>query len=107
MGRQLSVHELRQQGYKVRVGHKRYQYTGIGPAGCSLVFRKDYEVSESVYGMAAIPWQPLPKGGLTVVEITTPEGETLTGVAECSVKDQFNRKIGLNIALGRALNGTK
>ena len=40
-------------------------------------------------------------GGKTVVEITTPEGEQLIGEAECSIKDQFNRKRGLQVAIGR------
>jgi hypothetical protein len=45
-------------------------------------------------------------GGYTKVELTTPDAKvTVTGEAECSAKDNFNRKIGNSIALGRALEG--
>lgn len=42
-------------------------------------------------------------GGSTVVEITTPNGVEITGEAVCSTKDSFNKKLGTQIALGRAL----
>jgi hypothetical protein len=43
------------------------------------------------------------KGGQTRIDITTPEGITETGIAKCSQKDSFNRRLGNEIALGRAL----
>lgn len=43
------------------------------------------------------------RGGATVVNVTDPLGYTKSGTALCSYKDQFNRKLGLRIALGRAL----
>lgn len=42
-------------------------------------------------------------GGSTVVQITTPDGVELRGEAVCSTKDAFNKKLGTQIALGRAL----
>lgn len=45
----------------------------------------------------------LPRGGSTKVELKTPEGRELTGYSSCSSKDPFNRKLGLKIALNRAL----
>ena len=48
-----------------------------------------------------------PRGGKTVVEIrhpTAPEdSEPLRGEAECSHSDAFNKSVGLQVALGRAL----
>jgi hypothetical protein len=35
--------------------------------------------------------------------LTSPEGKDSTGIAYCSKQDQWNRKLGNRIALGRAL----
>ena len=69
-----NVEELRKSGYKVWVKH----------------FRRD-----SLGG-------PNPRGGKTVVEVTTPDGVTLLGVSRCSRKENFNKRLGVRIALGRA-----
>jgi len=48
--------------------------------------------------------RPLPKGGVTHAGILDPEGVVVAeGIARCSGKDSFNRRIGRDIALGRAL----
>lgn len=47
--------------------------------------------------------QPAPRGGTTACEITMPDGHTTWGVAECSERDNYCKKIGRDIALGRAL----
>ena len=39
----------------------------------------------------------------TRIELTCPEGKDSIGIANCSKKDQWNRKLGNRIALGRAL----
>ena len=70
-----SIKQLRQSGYKVRVHHKREL------------------VGESLS----------PLGGATKVEITTPDGKNLVGEAFCSKKDNYNKKVGAAIAIGRAL----
>ena len=86
----LTVHELRKRGFKVRVRHHRcFKYGEKGVSGC----------------IQAIP---LSKGGSTEVFITLPPKEgvgsaSIVGVAECNPKDDFNRKRGVRIALGRAL----
>lgn len=74
----MTVHELRKSGYKVRVLHYRN--------GKSMCF-----------------WEDDPKGGETVVQITTPDGRELEGCAKCSDKDLYNKKIGVKVAIGRAL----
>lgn len=78
------VEHLRRNGWKVRVYHQRQT-----PQGLKRIQGKNQKI--------------LPKGGLTEVSVISPEGETGSGWAECSKKDVYNRKLGVQIALGRAL----
>lgn len=71
----MTVEDLRKRGFKIRVHHHR-------------------RVTGKVVN---------PLGGKTVVEITTPDGTTLVGVSRCSRKENFNKRLGVRIALGRAL----
>ena len=73
----MTVHDLRKNGYKVRVLHCR-KFCG------------------NSFGAFK------PKGGSTVVQITTPEGVDLEGVSRCSDKDLYNKKLGVKVAIGRA-----
>ena len=68
------IEQLRKNGYKVRVKH----------------FRRHSPSPET-------------KGGKTVVEVRTPDGKEIKGEAICSPEDNYNKKIGVRIALGRAL----
>ena len=64
-----TIKTLRQSGYKVRVMHSRV-YT------------------KPEYSLQA-------KGGLTEIEITTPDhSQTVKGAAKCSDIDCFSRKVG-------------
>lgn len=72
----ITVESLRKRGCKIRVHHHRRK------AGCGAIN---------------------PLGGKTVVEITTPDGTTLVGVSRCSRKENFNKRLGVRIALGRAM----
>jgi len=47
------------------------------------------------------------RGGKTRIEVRTPSGEELVGEAVCSKEDNWNRKMGNEIALGRALQTLK
>ena len=47
--------------------------------------------------------RPDPRGGLTVVDIILDDGRTYTGTATCSMRDNYNKRIGRAIAIGRAL----
>ena len=83
-----TVEELRKAGYKVKVRHNRVPKSGI---------KLDAGEALSPCGFA-------PKGGSTEVNIYDQQNELVTGyTAFCCPKDQYNRKIGKNIALGRAL----
>jgi len=92
----VSVASLRQSGFKVRVNHFR-QYKDGDKTGYTKYMAG--LIGSNVLG------DVLPRGGLTTVEVTSPTGETFIGEARCSDKDSFNRKLGVKIALGRALNG--
>lgn len=74
----LTVQRLRQAGYMVRVYH--YRRSVQDPFGKPTV---------------------LPNGGYTVVTVKTPEGITYTERADCSNQDQYNKKIGVQICIGR------
>ena len=71
-----TVQQLKDIGYKVKVIHDRIINGGIIQ----------------------------PKGGLTKVFITDNNGHTCEGISKCSLKDNFNKRLGLSIAIGRALN---
>lgn len=70
-----TVQQLREDGYTVKVRHNRNTQLGV--------------VVD-------------PKGGSTEVRIEK-DGIGANGEAVCSTKDNYSRKIGRNIALGRAL----
>ena len=84
------IHTLRKAGYKVRVMHWRYI------PNCKPILPR-----HTISDFTSI----LPHGGKTEIEITAPDGTEFRGSAECSKKDNFNRKRGIQIALGRAMDG--
>ena len=79
----LTVKELRNLGYKVRVRHNR--------AYCNKC------------NCGAIHPRILPTGGFT--EVALYKGDKLLGneKAVCHKKDNYNKKLGVRIALGRLL----
>jgi hypothetical protein len=79
-----TISQLRKKGYKVQVLHSR-----------PVAYQQRIDGSVRVFA---------PKGGVTVINITTPTGHTVTGAARCSEKETWNRKMGNQIALGRAIN---
>lgn len=71
-----TVQDLRAEGCKVRVHHiRRFDKNG----------------------------QLLPRGGMTIIEIDTPDGKHYEGKAKCSTKDAYCKRMGRVIAIGRAL----
>lgn len=77
-----TVQELRNAGYKVKVLHFR-----------DRMFKNRMDTSMTGYES--------PKGGFTKVIIDSPEGDHYEGTAFCSKKDNYNKKLGVRIALGR------
>lgn len=86
-----TVAQLRQEGWKVRVTHYRYSKFD------NKLYRQDqFEKYARSISMAE-------RGGRTEISLTSPSGVSATGVAECSKKDNYNKKLGVRIALNRAL----
>ena len=72
-----TIKQLRQQGYKVKVLHFRHLQT-----------LTDFHA----------------RGGSTTIELTTPDKTKMViGKSVCSLGDNYNRKVGATIAIGRAL----
>jgi len=98
-----TVAELRAEGNKVKVIHRRWYLTDeLRPQ--YFLFSK-YELAEFCVNnpVGAPILGPESRGGITYVELTTPDNKTVTGVAQCSFGDNYNRRLGVNKSLGRAL----
>jgi hypothetical protein len=84
----MTVQELRNAGYKVRVLHNRL-YNGY----------HKWQVGNKPLNSG--PIDPDAKGGSTQVIIDSSSGEHFQGLAICSKKENYNKKLGVKIALGR------
>lgn len=83
------------EGAVVRVNHRRrVAFLEEGEYLTRFEMRERFPVSERAI---------LPNGGMTTARIELPDGRVATGEARCSVRDNYNRKIGRDIAIGRAL----
>lgn len=78
-----TVKELRQSGYKIKIIH----------------FREEGFTKHEFCGTP----MTLAKGGRTELLLMSPEGIQIKAEAKCSEKDNYCRKVGVAIALGRAL----
>lgn len=87
-----NVEQLRKMGNKVRVMHFRYAN------------RKHGGILFSNQEMKKNGFIPDPRGGKVSVEITMPDNTTKFGEAICSTKDNYNKRVGVSIAIGRALS---
>lgn len=88
--------QLKSQGYRIKTSHvRRFRLPLVG---YFYGTRKEHP---------AVP--PEPNGGSTVVTVYDSDGNRLvSAVARCSLRDNYNKKLGATIALGRAyslLNG--
>jgi hypothetical protein len=95
---------LRQRGYKVKIRHKR-AYKGFN----KLMTRGEYEMlvkdQPTNLLVPSFAYRDLveSKKGLTEVEITKPDGTVILERAECSQNENYDKRRGLKIALGRAM----
>lgn len=86
------VEGLRKSGKKVSIKHARiYKEVWVDASSTCRVLEE----------------QISPKGGSTVVEIVYPDGRTSTGIANCRNNEPFDKKLGVAIALKRALSHGK
>lgn len=95
----MTLNDFRDAGSKIRVNfYRQYeispkQYTEFSHKQLRILDeRKEYD-----------PKKVNPKGGSCRIEVTVPEGVTLVGESHCSLKDNFNRKLGRKIAIARLL----
>ena len=96
------IKELETEGYVVEVQHFRRLY---GPAGEMEPFTY-VELSDPLEIREALSdgWKLHPSFGATLVDIFDADGNCLAvGTSRCNGTDQFNKTIGRDIALGRAL----
>jgi len=84
----FTVENARKNGFKVRVMHFRPVVGENELFHTSVIKEKKLNLVQN--------------GGLTRVEVTTPENKNFFGEASCHVNDCFNRRLGTRIALGRA-----
>lgn len=85
----ITVKELRQNGYKVMVLHHRnYEKR--------KVVNNPNQFTQSIVSNL---------GGKTEVIIDSATGDHYEGIAVCSKVENYNKKLGVKIALGRALFG--
>ena len=100
----MNIEQLRKSGNRVRVCHlRRVLMMEIHRNKFRQVerFMSRSEIEELI--ARNIPHIVSLFGGFTRVEITTPDGETYTGTATESRRYQFNRKIAITTAVGRAM----
>lgn len=107
-----SVKELRHMGYKVKVQYQRWRGNPVGgeavllPYSPRVGFLVEVPVSaeSTADKLVALGKQwVLPHGGTCEVEVMAPDGCIFKGTSQCSILDNFDRRRGLTIALGRAL----
>lgn len=103
-----TIEAIRQVGGTVRIQHIR-RFIKTGPRTLNLAPKievieekvtKQNRVSTIEQNLGA---KISPCGGSTIVEVTTPSGEKLKEIARCREYDQFNKRLGVSIALGRIM----
>lgn len=96
------IKELRDKGYKVYVYHSRV--LELEEDGNLLTATVELSSPDEVREAREQGWTLLPNAGKTLVDICDEDGNPLaTGMAVCGKNDNFNKTIGRDIALGRAL----
>jgi hypothetical protein len=95
----ITVHQLRKAGNRVRITHARRYFD---PNTNRWYMLSRFERINSAGVLPKV--NPAPHGGKTTIELTTKDGKDIVAVADCSKKDAFNRKAGIELALNRLLN---
>lgn len=86
----MTIRELRNAGYKVKILHNRL-YNGVH------IWQRQVEPVDYCG-----PIDPDPKGGSTTIIIDSPFGDHFEGHAVCSRKENYHKKMGVRIAMGRS-----
>jgi hypothetical protein len=99
----LTVESLRKSGGKVRCIHERRVCPNL--KALKEILKPVYShISKGSFNNLSKLEVKIPQvisnfGGITTIELDTKDGRYYKGVAICSVKDTFNRKRGIKIAL--------
>lgn len=93
------IEQLQEQGYTVKVSHRRPTMLEEG------LISRDYMTRYKIKGLRELgyPAEFVPRGGATRVTILRGDETVAEGFARCSKRDNYSRRMGLQIALGRAL----
>lgn len=79
-----------------KVYYKHYRYFNFN-GHPDLYYPMQY------YNRRKSVWQPSTKGGKTECHLVLEDDSEIVAVAECSLQNNFNYKIGRQIAFGRAV----
>lgn len=120
------INQLKQNGFEVEVWHRRFTHEDwvnlnkiaqirrreiknilrrpVSSEEINLDFIAKDKIKEPLRNEQIIDRRDIsPRGGETFV-VLKKNGKSAYGVAKCSWHDNFNRRIGVSIALGNALN---
>lgn len=97
-----TVEQLKAEQAVVKVYHARL-FTNANNGGRDRVVMSRRDFAKQLNATQQAQLQLDNNGGCTFVEITTPEGQVLKGKYNVPSGRQFNRKLGLTAAIGRAL----
>lgn len=101
MKNQKTIKELKEKGYFVEVYHGRVHTLNgydIKHGNFEIMSRREAKLNGLTDTHTVFC-----KGGFTYLRLVTPDGVEVTGKCNFSNNRHFNRKLGLNIAIGRAL----
>lgn len=104
----VTVAQLRKEGYKVRVLHNRDCWPIEDENYNSVFTRFEYENKQRNNELFhdfddGFNNVARPCGGFTVVEVTTPDGETFSGKYNFKKNEPFVKHKGVSIALAKAI----
>ena len=111
----MNIKDLKEMGYHVNVTHYReYPEECLGDLSESVCI--DMHAGKNIETIRYVPVYSVPKehhkyvfpcGGITKVVISDKNGKKYFGEARCSSFENFSKKLGTTIAIGRALYGSK
>lgn len=104
----VTIKKLKDLGCEVKINHYRYFENKDKVFGHKVGPFTRKEINKGVScdweNPIYLKWKDiLPRKGITKIQIELPN-QTISKDAVCSEKDNFNKKLGLKIALNRALN---
>jgi hypothetical protein len=100
MKKTLSVHKLRKAGFNVSLAHiRRFHRFDPQTGKKRTVFLNPHE---KPFLAEYADFYLTSSGGLTIIKLER-DGITATGIAKCSSKDSYVRKVGVVKALGKAV----